>query len=68
MLNLLINVGNYCLKIGKDYQMVGKDVLSDMKTAPIKSSFYLSLLSSTIYLMNTNPSEAQYKNQLIECW
>ena len=47
--------------------MVAKDIATDMKEAPIKSSVYLSLLSCTIYLMNTNPSEAQFKSQVIEC-
>lgn len=37
-----------------------------MKERPIKSGFYISLLTTTVVLFKTNPGEAEYQSRLTE--
>lgn len=49
-----------------DYRAVAIDTLEDMKARPIKSSVYISLITTAVALLKTNPGEREFHSRLTE--
>ncbi|KAL4237077.1 hypothetical protein ACF0H5_005461 [Mactra antiquata] len=58
---------NYFKNILNDYKDVAIETGQDMKKHPLKSSIYISLITSTLVLMKTRPSEQNLHDRLTEC-
>ena len=56
--------GQYFKNIIDDYVYVFKEIGSDIKTYPIRSTVYTSSLLGFVYLWKTNPGESMFKEQL----
>ncbi|OWF38146.1 mitochondrial import inner membrane translocase subunit Tim29-like [Mizuhopecten yessoensis] len=61
-------IANYFNTLLRDYHMVYKETLRDMKDRPLKASVYLSLLATVGVLIKTNPSPSKldYEARLVE--
>ena len=56
--------GQYLLGIANDYKEVGKEILQDMKSHPLKSSLYIGTLGTLVYFSKHNPTEDSFRHQL----
>ncbi|XP_052067064.1 mitochondrial import inner membrane translocase subunit Tim29-like [Mytilus californianus] len=63
----LERLGNYLFNIFNDYRVVFNETLQDIKNRPVKASFYGSLLTTSIIMLKTNPSEQNFKSEIVEC-
>ena len=54
------------LGIANDYKEVGKDILQDMKSQPIKSSLYIGAIGTFCYFWQHNPTEDSFRQQLVD--
>ena len=52
------------LRIVNDYKEVGKEILQDMKSHPVKSSVYMGTIGTIIYFNKHNPTEDSFRHQL----
>ena len=49
-----------------DYKSVAIETVADMKASPVKSSFYVSLLTGIVVLIKTRPTETEFDTRLID--
>ncbi|ESO89105.1 hypothetical protein LOTGIDRAFT_106249 [Lottia gigantea] len=59
-------IGNYFYNIYGDYKAAFLDTLQDIKDKPLKASFYFSLLGTGAVFYKLNPTEASFKELIIE--
>lgn len=59
-------IGNYFYNIFNDYKVVAVETLQEMKLKPIKSSAYITAIGTVGVLIKTNPSESDFKVNLME--
>ena len=57
---------DYFKNIADDYMTVAIETAGDMKAKPIKSSFYVSLLTGIVVLIKTKPGETEFHSKIIE--
>ena len=55
------------MNIASDYKAAVTDMVQDMKQAPKKTTFYLTLLASGAVLAKTNPSQTSFEVMLSDC-
>ena len=55
------------MNIASDYKAAVTDMVQDMKQAPKKTTFYLTLLASGAMLAKTNPSQTSFEVMLSDC-
>lgn len=59
--------GGFFNSIFTDYKAAVLDAVQDMKDAPRKATFYISLLTSGAVLAKTSPSESHFETALSDC-
>jgi hypothetical protein len=64
---VLLVTGGYFQNIFNDYRAAFLDMVQDMKDAPRKTTFYLTLVASGVVLAKTNPSKVSFEIALAEC-
>ena len=57
---------DYFKNILDDYKTVAIETVTDMKARPVKSSFYISLITGAVVLIKTRPTETDFDTQLID--
>lgn len=58
--------GSFIYNIINDYKVVAQETIQDCRDRPVKASFYISLLSFVGVLYKTNPTEREFRQELIE--
>lgn len=58
--------GSFIYNIINDYKVVAQETIQDCRDCPVKASFYISLLSFVGVLYKTNPTEREFRQELIE--
>ncbi|CAJ0954922.1 unnamed protein product, partial [Mesorhabditis belari] len=56
----------YCINVYNDYRTVTIDALKEAKNKPLKTTIILSGLGGLTYLYQMNPTELEFKNELVE--
>jgi len=64
--NFISFSGNYLMNIVNDYKTVFVEIGQDMKRRPIKSSIYISLLTTGGVMYKTNPGAKEFHARLTE--
>ncbi|XP_061167884.1 mitochondrial import inner membrane translocase subunit Tim29-like [Saccostrea echinata] len=59
-------IGNYIYNIYNDYKVVAQETIQDCKNNPVKASIYISFLSFFGLLYKTNPTERDFKQELLD--
>lgn len=63
---LVFIAGSFLYNIFNDYKVVAVETIQDCKDRPLKASVYISLLSFIGLLYKTNPTERDFRQELIE--